>query len=112
MKTLLTLLVLLSACGDDQKWDRTPEVIIKREAAVFGADPTLKLVVYRQPAGPGKPEQGCIHALLHSKETVGMVTKGVLTIFPTRAPLMTMFDIEKGAAPGKWEETWMAAGCP
>lgn len=104
----------LASCADDTKYmapqEEKPPIAVK-ESAVLAADPNLKFVVIRQPGGPGRPDI-CSHAVLHSKETVGGVTKGVLTVFDTFGQLRPGVPAEQGSATGKWNETWMTAGCP
>ena len=116
MKSLTTLLILACvatfsvACGDDESYVRPKEAA--KAGALFAPDPAIMQVAYRQLGGPGRPEPGCVHAWLHSKETVGLVTRGHLSIFPSDRPIEFLRSVEKGAGVGKWNETWMTAGCP
>lgn len=114
MRYLVVVVSCFLACADDTKYNAPQEEkppVGTKESAVLAADPNLKFVVIRQPGGPGKPDI-CSHAILHSKETAGGVTKGVLTVFDTFGQVRMGVPAEQGSAAGKWNETFAMAGCP
>jgi hypothetical protein len=115
MRYLVVVVSCFLACADDTKYnapqEEKPPVVGIKESSILAADPNLKFVVIRHPGGPGKPDI-CSHAILHSKETAGGVTKGVLTVFDTFGQVRMGVPAEQGAATGKWNETFAMAGCP